>query len=536
MKEFITIIFCIIFSLSGLSQTAPKLEWAKCYGGSRGQEGNCIKQTKDGGFINIGTTNSCDGDITKCYTADGSYSDIWVTKIDKSGNIEWQKTYGGTKSEGAYCISETNDNGYIFTGVTNSNDGDVKGLHVNTYNGDAWVVKLDHFGNIEWQKCIGGSQQDWGSSIIQINNGDYIMAGHTTSFDGDIIGRTGYPGNEDFWLVDIKPNGDIRWGKTYGGDGDEYFGGMITTKDNGFILCGLATSNDGDVSGNHGRADGWVVKVNDTGKIEWQNCYGGSYSDVITGIVETKKGDYMLIGQTNSNDGDINGQNKFFPTNQGAVWALKINDTGSIIWQKCYGGSGNNTGICIIALLNGDFILGSDTNSNDGDVSNNHNSPLGSLYDIWFTRINDTGTIVWQKCYGGSSRELLNFMTITNDGGFIATGYTESNDGDVVQRYKSQGAIWILKLKFDEVINITNTNGDILIYPNPAHDFVGIQTDNIKEIRILDVAGRQYLHRTINAAENIYTYFNLQYLARGVYIIQTIGNDGSIKVGELMVE
>jgi hypothetical protein len=149
-------------------------------------------------------------------------------------------------------------------GQSYSNDGDVSGNHGG--NGDAWIVKLNSIGEIQWQKCLGGSNLDIAGAIQPTSDDGYVMAGYTHSNDGDVSGNHG--GNDDAWVVKLNSTGEIQWQKCLGGSGDDQAFDIQPTADGGYIMVGQSSSNDGDVSGNHGgNGDAWIVKLNSTGEI-----------------------------------------------------------------------------------------------------------------------------------------------------------------------------------------------------------------------------------------------------------------------------
>lgn len=211
-----------------------------------------IVQTHDGGYIVAGETYSNDGDVS------GSHGDseFWVVKISNIGEIEWQKTLGGCCIEQAFSIAQTNEGGYIVVGTTGSyNSGQVSGGYGFF---DCWVVKLNEFGDIQWQKALGGNAEDYGRYIQQTSDQGYIVIGTTYSTDGDV---TQNDGGVDYWIVKLDNFGQIQWQKTLGGSDTEIASSVQQTSDGGYILSGYTHSNDGDVSGFHGSRDGWVVKL-----------------------------------------------------------------------------------------------------------------------------------------------------------------------------------------------------------------------------------------------------------------------------------
>jgi len=183
--------------------------------------------------------------------------------------IEWQKSLGGIIDDVAYCVQQTSDGGYIVGGYAVSNNGDVS---LNHGNNDYWIVKLDASANITWQKCLGGSNVDKGYSVEQTSDGGYIVAGESLSIDGNV---TGNHGSYDCWIVKLDANGNIMWQKSLGGTLHDSGNSIQQTKDGGFILAGFSYSNDGDVTGNHGNRDFWIVKLDSAGNITWQKSLGG---------------------------------------------------------------------------------------------------------------------------------------------------------------------------------------------------------------------------------------------------------------------
>ena len=169
--------------------------------------------------------------------------------------MQWQKTFGGTNLERAFCIRQSTDSGYIICGIATSSNGDVTGNHGNN---DVWLVKINNSGTIQWQKSFGGSLQDDGYNVQQTIDGGYIISGATFSNDGDV---TGLHGAADAWLLKVDPNGNLQWQKTLGGSAQDFANSMKVTPDGGVILVGYTASNNGDVSGNHGGGDYWVVKL-----------------------------------------------------------------------------------------------------------------------------------------------------------------------------------------------------------------------------------------------------------------------------------
>ncbi|OAA32504.1 hypothetical protein AT15_00045 [Kosmotoga arenicorallina S304] len=401
-------------------------QFTKAIGGSSYEYARSIIQTNDGGYVVAGNTASNDGDVS----GNHGYHDYWIVKLDGSGDIQWQKCLGGSTHDYAGSIIQTSDGGYVVAAHTNSNDGDVSGNHGSF---DYWIVKLDGSGDIQWQKCLGGSTHDYAGSIIQTSDGGYVVAGHTASNDGDVSGNHG---DFDYWVVKLDGSGTIQWQKCLGGSTRDYAESIIQTSDGGYVVAGHTASNDGDVSGNHGYYDYWIVKLDGSGDIQWQKCLGGSSYDYAKSIIQTSDGGYVVAGNTASNDGDVSGNHGDFD-----YWVVKLNGTGNIQWQKCLGGSDIDVALSIIQTNDGGYVIAGYTYSNDGDVSGNH-----GRIDSWVVKLDGSGTIQWQKCLGGSTRDYAESIIQTSDGGYVVAGHTNSNDGDVSGNH-GDFDYWIAKFK-----------------------------------------------------------------------------------------
>jgi hypothetical protein len=280
------------------------------------------------------------------------------------------------------------------------------------------VVKLDDIGAIQWQKCLGGSGDDRATDIQQTLDGGYIVAGQSNSNDGDVSGNHG---SSDFWIVKLDGNGNIEWQRSLGGAGFDAAQAIQQTPDEGYIVAGTSDSNDGDVTGNNGGMDYWIVKLDDTGTIQWQNSWGGTGNDNPSAILQTSDGAYVVVGATESNDGDVS-------ENQGGwdLWLIKLDASGSLQLQRTLGGSGDDGAGSIRETPDAGFILAGSTSSNDGDVSGNH-----GLDDCWIVKLDASGVLQWQRTFGGPGIDLSNAVDVTVDGGFIVGGSSSSNDGDV---------------------------------------------------------------------------------------------------------
>jgi hypothetical protein len=403
----------------------PTIQWQKSFGGSGGDYAISIQQTIDGGYVVAGLSNSNDSDVSGNH---GS-NDYWVVKLNNTGTIEWQKSLGGTDVDEAASIQQTNDGGYIIAGSSNSIDGDVSGNHGNY---DYWMVKLSSLGTIEWQKSLGGTYNDQAQSIQQTIDGGYIVAGYSYSNDGDVSGNHGA---HDYWVVKLNNTGTLDWQKSLGGTGSDQAASIQQTIDGGYIIAGRSTSNDFDVSGNHGGQDYWVVKLTNIGTIEWQKSLGGTDADFAFSVQQSADGGYIVAGYSYSNDGDVS-------VNYGGYdyWMVKLSSLGSLEWQISLGGWTEDGAHSIIQTNDGGYIIAGKSFSNYGIVSGNH-----GYSDYWVVKLTNLGSFDWQKSLGGTGYESARSIQQTNDGGYIVSGYSKSNDGDVMGNH-GDNDYWVVKL------------------------------------------------------------------------------------------
>jgi hypothetical protein len=535
------------------AQQAPSIQWQHCFGGSGGEGASSIIHANDSiedHYVIAGGTSSApkDGDV---YDRKGGMSDAWILCVDKT-KILWQTCIGGSSDyELAQCIIPTRDGGYAVCGATSSSDGDFFDYHDSI---DAWVAKLNSQGRIEWVRCYGGNSYDGATSIVETEEG-FVFSGFTNSKSGDVSSchydayyhNPPYIRKSDAWVVSLNTEGDILWQRCYGGSGDDFqnFGGnntysIIRTNDGGFAFATGSSSNDGDVTGDHLDSavhptyDCWVVKVSRIGNIQWEKCFGGSSFETPRSIIQTSDGGYAIAGATYSNDGDIRGKHP--PNLNGSVsneWVIKLNSSGILQWQKCLGGSGSSTSgdeaNSIIQISGGDYIIAGSARSNDGDISGNHWDSIYHNSDTWIVRLSSDGKdIKWQKCYGGVGGESVASIIRTSDGGYIFTGYTDANtdsvDGDVSGFHPGSGDIWVVKLEPDTIFSSVNYSNDFIsnnvkIYPNPSATEAHFSLNanySLLTAGFYDIMGRQYFPNY--TLENNLINCDVHDLPSGIYL------------------
>jgi len=301
-----------------------KVLWKKTFGGSDGDRGWSITTTLDGSILITGDTYSNDGDLKGMNKSD---ADIFVIKLDTDGKVVWNKTFGGSSYDVGNSITTTGDGGILITGHTNSNDGDFEGMWKG--GDDIFVVRLDKDGNIQWKKTFGGTDYDLSHSINTTPDDGILVTGYTYSNDGDFKGMNKGSRSQDIFVIKLDTDGKVVWEKTFGGTGSESGHSITTTGDGGILITGYTHSNDGDFKGmNKGRgsSDIFVIKLDRDGKVLWRKTFGGSYSDWGQSITTTEDGDILITGKTYSNDGDFEGMNK----GDEDIFVIKLDKDGNL--------------------------------------------------------------------------------------------------------------------------------------------------------------------------------------------------------------
>jgi hypothetical protein len=364
-KSFLSsmvILVLLIFALIGSAGASSEI-WSQTYGGAGYDEAYSVIETLDGGYALAGYTESfVSGD-----------DDFWLVKTDEFGNMEWNKTYGsGRGRDRAFSVVETLDGGYALAGFTQQPDSD---MHYT----DAWFVKTDASGNVEWNKTYGAEFHEIVRSLVATSDGGYALAGYTLSFGA---------GNFDFWLVKTDRFGVVEWNQTYGGSGYEMAYTLVETSDGGYALAG-------DVGGTV-----WMVKTDNFGNMEWNNTYGSGYCN---SLVEASDGGYALAGYTYS-----------FGAGEGNFWLVKTDAYGNVEWKQTYAPDSDWTGSLVETFDGGYVILGNTNSSGAGDE------------DFWLVKADVDGNIEWKKIYGGTGWDHGNSVVETSDGKYVVAGSTTS--------------------------------------------------------------------------------------------------------------
>lgn len=400
-------------------ETTGNIESISSFGGTKNESAEAVIKTSDGGYAVVGFTQSMDGNVVD--KSDDSY-DAWLLKFDANNNLLWNKTYGGSNDEKANDIIQTNDGGFVVIGYTFSNDGDVSS---NAGQQDFWIFKTDAQGNIQWEKTFGYAGLDYGLSIIQTNDNGYFLTGvlDVTGSGGEGNTRNSQTlhAGGDYWALKIDEIGNLQWSKYFGGFFSDTPYDAIQTEDNGFLIVGSSDSYDFDVSNNIGSYDFWVVKIDSNGILEWENNYGGSQIDEAHKIIKTNDGNFLIVGDTRSEDIDISNS-----LGAADVWAIKISPSGQLLEETSYGGESFDVGRDVILDIENGYIICGSSRSGTGQLTQNNGQN-----DVWVFKTEANGNLKWQTSIGGSNVDYAYGVAQLDNGKIIVVGESSSNDFDL---------------------------------------------------------------------------------------------------------
>jgi len=399
----------------------------------------------------------------------------------------WARTLGRTGIYYAVSADQTTDGGFVLAGYT---------IPLGGTELSVWVVKLNPAGQITWQKTYG---EGFGSSVQQTSDGEYIVAAPER-------------------IMKLDSNGNVIWNRAYGGFGaisvEETMKGayiaatgmctfssctlrLLMLDTNGSLIWGRdypvagfwhawsvrQTSDGGFILVGQttgfggGNIDAWVFKVDSAGNPVWQKTYGGGGNDLAFAVDETLDGDFIVAGQTNSFSGGFTD-----------AWVLKLDGLGNIIWGKTYGG--RTPGAFSVTLS-------VDHTTDGGSVVAGYTSGFGAGFnDAWVLKLDRLGNIVWQHTYGGSGYDLANSVEQTGDGGFIVAGYIQvepvasQNTNALVLRLGPDGSIPHCHIEGSSEVTVNTTDATVTTFSQIASNTTASATTTTTTLTTTAVGSR----------------------------------------------
>lgn len=547
MKKLYLLLF--VFPLFTYSQ---EILWEKSYGGTHADYLFDAQPTADYGFILAGSSlSNKTGNKTDDNQGDLDY---WVWKMTEKGDLDWQKSFGGSGFDLLQSIKNTRDGGFILAGTSSSSTGfqkkeDCKGIT------DFWVVKLDASGGEQWQRTIGGSGQDELLCAFQTKDGGYILGGSSSSnppviaikpdaksiatSKADLFNKSEKSrGNMDYWIVKLDKEGDIEWQRTYGGQYADVLRSMEQTKDNGYILAGYSNSPiSGDKTvNNKGIGDFWIIKINDTGEIQWQNTYGAEGDDQPYVIHQTIDEGYIVGGNSNSKNAltTMGG----IVSNGTDYWVLKLDPDGEVLWSKTYDFGKVDIMTSLVENKDQTYLIGGYAQSENkrpregivGKAMNMVNKEKDGINDYIALKIDEKGEELWNRTVGSAGEDILRKLVETRDGGYLMAGTSNSSASKDKNGSIGGNDFWVVKLKDKE--KIEKVKSSIEAIPNPATTFTNVIIGyDFKEgtATLVDMTGRILQEFAITSRT---VPVNLSRYSEGIYIIkiQTDVKTESVKV------
>ena len=499
MNRYLFSSFVLAFITISLYAQDPNILWQRTIGGSGEEFLSSIISTADGGFI-VGGRSDSNISGEKLENSRGG-NDYWVLKLDNNGIIEWQRTLGGDIDDRLNSIFQTSDGGYVLAGTSASGISGDK-TEASKGGSDYWIIKLSPSGNIEWQKTLGGNNNDSATNILQTADGGYIVTGNSTSsISGD---RTIFnPGIQDIWILKLDLNGNIEWQQAYSFIDNTYCAGLDFTADGGYIIGYFPSTQD--LYG--------TLKIASNGTQLWEKIYGCGPITFMTNVKKTNDSGYIMTGFSDSDAGGVKSEDS-----QGFdYWIIKVDQDGEIEWENTIGGAfGEGCYTTLQSSEGGYFVTGYSDSPASGDKTED---PVGAS-DYWIIKLNEQGIIEWQNTIGGADSERIPFGAQLNDGTYIVGGQSESDiSGDKTENSRGDYDFWVIK--HNSILNIAENSfsKSISLYPNPTKNSLQINTQDktIDQINIYTITGSKILQLEL---DTVSPTVDVSSLAMGVYYVQ----------------
>jgi hypothetical protein len=402
---------------------------ALIFGGSGSDEARQIIRTSDNGFLIAGFSDSDDGDFAGLHI--GS-RDLFLLKLNNAGHPEWLYNYGGVDNDLAFDLIEDSGGNFVITGYTYSNSFDFAGL--NRGESDIFLIKVAPDGTLIWSRTYGGSREDHAYTITEDPNGGYIVAGSTRSVDGDFSGRN-HDGADIALLRIGAENGQLSWAQTFGGFLDDEAYSVTVSERNTILATGTFRSSDGDFANGYIGGDGFFLLETELDGRQIGNIttYGGSGNDHAGTITATQDGGAVIAGHTRSDDFHFDQRSS---GEEAGLFAMKLNADRQIEWIQSPEGSGFDTAFSALQLTTGDIVLTGRSESDDGDFESLNAggsdaisvtlSPSGDLLQI--NTYGGSGDEVATSAAGLPTGEIaLTGWTESSDGAFSSSSNNSRN-------------------------------------------------------------------------------------------------------------
>ncbi len=346
------------------------LQWDRAFGGEAKDWAYAMTATWDGGVCTAGRTASKGAGL----------EDAWLVRVDGDGQMLWNKTFGGAEIDRGRAIVELADRSLVAAGATESSGAG---------EFDVWVFKVSAEGELLWDRQFGGAATDWASAIVATSDGGVAVGAYTQDES---------EGPYDFWVLKLDGEGNLEWQQRFGGEETDWSNAITATADDGIVVVGHTESSGA------GGADFWVLKLNSQGELLWQRTFGGAKADYASAVTTTREGDLLVTGMTISQGaGLFDGQ------------IIKLTNSGEVLWNKTFGGPGNDWLRAIAQTQDGNYVIAGYTDSKGAGEN-----------DVWLFKLAPDGELIWDRTYGDTGNEWARALAELPDGSLALAGDTYS--------------------------------------------------------------------------------------------------------------
>jgi Immunoglobulin domain len=444
-------VFFLCLTHVAAAETPPLVQWQKSYGGNDDEWLQAMQKTSDGGFI-VGGSSRSGVSGNKTTPNFGDY-DFWVLKLDGNGNKLWERDFGGTNDDELTAIQPTSDGGYVLGGYSTSGISGNK-TATNYGGADYWLIKLDSSGNVAWQKSYGGTGDDRLYSVQQTSDNGFLLCGSSDSPPSGTKTAAAF-GGDDFWVIKVDATGNKLWEKSYGGSGGEVLRSAAQTADGGYILGGDSTSgvSGNKTSPSFGEWDFWVIKADANGEIVWQKPFGGLDAEYLWKVLPTAGG-FMVAGSSQSYTSGNKSSNICYAPNSGFApdyWVLKLDDNGNKVWENVFGGTEGDSLFDLQEAPDGYVVTGLSASGASCTKTSPRLGDYGYL-DAWVLKLDRNGNKVWEAAFGAKDSDYLQVVQRTQNGYILGGASRSSPSGNKTAPAFGGFDFWLVKLEGPPVI------------------------------------------------------------------------------------
>jgi len=421
------------------------IEHNSTYASERGAGLFRVFETEDNNFMLAGTIPYSGGDVETYY----GYTDVWLIKVNKNGELLWQKTYGTTGTDVFSNMIQLEDHGYLIAATADSADIDAT---KSAGSRDVLLIRTDKNGEKIWSKSFGGYLGEKIYSLTIDNDGNFLACGTTSSNSGDFARDVG--SKDDAFIMKITPQGDLIWTKYLVGDMWEELIRIFPT-DEGYTVIGHTNSTNGVFERESSNKDIFIIKLDN----EWNTIkvkyIGGNSNERVFGAAMSDDKTLYISGFTLSNDMDFVNKKVDYA---GFVGSLS-NDL-EINWLNTYGGSGSSRFGDVFLNNDGTLSAIGGTSANDGDITENKGGE-----DAWYINLDLSGKTIWSKTYGGTGEDSFHSVCQTNHN--YICGATGSIDYDLSSRSDYGNKAWLATMTKGEFVKIDTSDNNFAVLPQP---------------------------------------------------------------------